>query len=85
VHIELDERNIASIAETVDLASLDDQNVPCAGFEFLAVDHPEPTAFSHKLNFVVRMTVRPGTLAWKSIEEEHGDIDVAVLGADELV
>jgi hypothetical protein len=71
VHIELDERNIASIAETVDLASLDNENVPCAGFEFLAVDRPEPPTLSHELNLVIRMTVRSGTFARESIEEEH--------------
>jgi hypothetical protein len=69
----------------MDLASLDDENIACTGLELLAVDRPEPTAFSHELNFVVRMTVRSGPFARESIEEEHRDLDVAVLGADELV
>jgi hypothetical protein len=85
MHIELNEGSVADAAEAVDLPGLDDQNVTGAGLEFLAVDGPEAAAFSHELDFVVRMTVRPGAPPGESPEEEHRDIHVAVIGPDEVV
>jgi hypothetical protein len=85
VHIDLDEGRVANAAEAMDLPGLDDENVACAGFEFLPVDGPEPAAFSHELDFIVRMPMRPGTTPWQGSEEEHRDIHIAVIGPDELV
>lgn len=65
MHIQLHERRVTNAAEAMDLSGLDDKNVAGPGFEFLAVYGPETAAFPHELNFVVRMTMRPGTLAWQ--------------------
>jgi hypothetical protein len=83
--IKLDERPVTNAAEAMDLSGLDDENVTRAGFEFLSVDGPEPTAFPHELDFVIRMTMRPWTTAGHCTEEEDRDIDVSVICADELV
>jgi hypothetical protein len=83
--IDLNERRVASATEAMDLAGLDDQNVTCAGFEFLTVDDPKTTTFPHELDFIVGMTMRPGTMPREGTEEEHGDIHVAVIGPNELV
>jgi hypothetical protein len=85
VHIELDQGRVTNAVEAVDLPGLDDQNVTGAGLEFLAVDGPEAAAFSHELDFIVRMTVGPGTPSGEGPEEEHRDIDVAVIGPNEVV
>jgi len=69
----------------MDLPGLDDENVTGAGFEFLPVDGPETPAFPHELDFIVRMTMGPGTTPGKGTKEENGDIDVPVLGSDEAV
>ncbi|HEU4798040.1 MAG TPA: hypothetical protein VFT63_03875 [bacterium] len=69
----------------MDLPRLDDKNVTGAGFEFLSVDGPEAPAFPDELDFIVRMTMGPGTTPGEGAEEEDGDIDVAVLGANEVV
>jgi hypothetical protein len=83
--IDLDERRVTNAAEAMDLPGLDDENVPCAGFEFLTVDDPKTTTVLHELDFVVGMTMGPGTTPREGTEEEHGDIHVAVIGPDELV
>ena len=44
MHVQLDEGGVANAAETVNLPRFDDENVPGAGFELLAVDCPEPSA-----------------------------------------
>jgi hypothetical protein len=85
VNIQLNKRHIPNIAEAMDLAGLDDENVAGAGLEFLAIHSPESATLPHELNLVIRMTVRPGTLPRESIEEKYRDIDVAILGTDELV
>jgi hypothetical protein len=72
MYINLDEGPVADAAEA-------------AGFEFLPVDGPEAPAFPDELDFIVRMAMRPGTTPGQSAEEKDGDIDLAVLGADELV
>src|SRR5438034_7790142 len=45
MHIDLDQRRLADALETVDLARLDDKNVTCSRFEFLAVYGVSSTAF----------------------------------------
>jgi hypothetical protein len=85
MHVNLDERRIADTLEAVDLAGLDDQDIAGAGFEFVPVHGPQSTAFTHELNFVVRMTVRSGPAARQRAEQIDGDIDVAVIGANKLM
>jgi hypothetical protein len=69
----------------VDLPGLDDKNVSGAGFEFLSVNGPETAALPHELDFIVRMTMGPGTTPGERAEEEYGDIHTAVIGANEVV
>ena len=83
--INLDQGRVANAAEAVDLSRLDDENVTSAGFEFLSVDGPEAPAFPDELDFIVRMTMGPGTTPGERAEEEGGDVDVAVLGPDEVM
>jgi hypothetical protein len=83
--IHLDEGRVANAAETMDLPGLDDKNVTGAGFEFLTVDRPEAPACPDELDFIVRMTMGPGTTSGEGTEEENGDIDVAVLGSNEVM
>jgi hypothetical protein len=83
--IELDEMRVTNAAEAMDLAGLDDQDVLCAGFEFLTVDDPKTTAFPHELDFIVGMTMGPGAAPGGRAEEEHRDIHVAVISPNELV
>jgi hypothetical protein len=85
MYINLDEGCIADAAEAMDLPGLDHKNITGAGFEFLPVDGPDTPAFPYKLDFIVRMTMGPGTTPGKGTEEENGDIDVPVLGSDEAV
>jgi hypothetical protein len=85
MYIELDEGCVTNAAEAVDLPSLDDENVTRSRFELLTVDGPESTAFPHELDFIVWMTVWSGTTSREGAEEEHGDVHVAVVGADELM
>ncbi len=85
MYIKLDERRVTNAAKAMDLPGLDNKNVTCAGFEVLSVDSPETAAFPHELDFIVRMTMGPRTTARERAEEEHGDIDVAVIGPDKVV
>ena len=83
--VDLDERRVTNAVETVYLSGLDDKDVTCAGFELLSIDGPEPAAFSDELHFIVRMSMRARTTARKGVEEEHGDVHVTVIGANETV
>jgi hypothetical protein len=85
MHIQLDKRSVTNAAKTVNLAGLDDENVTRPGFEFHSVDGPETTAFPHELDFVVGMTMGGWTTAWKGAEQEHGDVDITVVGPDEVM
>jgi hypothetical protein len=85
MHINLNEGRIANTAEAMDLAGLDDKDVAGAGFEVLPIDRPDPPAFAHELDFIVRMTMGSWTTPGKSTEEEDGDIDVPVFGSHELM
>jgi hypothetical protein len=83
--VDLNERFVTNAVKAVDLSRLYDENVTRAGLELLAVDRPETAAFSHELDFVVRMTMRARTTAGEGSKEEYGDIHVAIVGANELV
>jgi hypothetical protein len=85
MHIELNEGRVTNAVEAMDLPGLDDQNVTGAGFELLAVHGPEAAAFSHELDFIIRMTMGPRATPRKRAEEEHRDIHLTVIGPNELV
>jgi hypothetical protein len=85
MYIKLDEGRVTNTPEAVDLPGLDDENVTCAGFEFLSVDGPETATFPHELDFIIRMTMGSGTAPREGAEEEHGDIHVAVIGPDKVM
>ena len=85
MYVNLDEGCVTNAAEAVDLPGLDDENVTGAGFEFLSVDGPQTATFPHELDFIVRMTMRPGPTPGDSAEEEHRDTYVAVIGPNEVV
>ena len=69
--IDLHERRIADALEAVHLTRLDDENVARSRLEFLAIHRVEPAALSNELNFVVRMSVRPGALPGLCIEQKR--------------
>ena len=83
--VELDERLVADALEAVHLAGLDDEDVAGAGLELLAVHRPASATRLDELDLVIRMAVRTGPLAGGTVEQEDGDGDVALVGADELV
>jgi hypothetical protein len=85
MYVDLNKRRVTDAVKAVDLSGLYDENVTRAGFEFLAVDGPETAAFSHELDFVVRMTMRARTTAGEGSKEEYGDIHVAVVSSNELM
>ena len=85
MNIHLNEGLVADAPEAMDLSRLDDEDVTRAGFEFLSIDSPETATFPHELDFIVRVSMRPWSIARERAEEEHGDTDVAVVGSDEFV
>jgi hypothetical protein len=85
MYVDLNERRVTDAVKAVDLSGLYDENVTCAGFELLAIDNPEAAAFSHELDFVVRMPVRARATAGVRSKEEYGDIHVAIVSSNELV
>jgi hypothetical protein len=58
VNIELYQRRITNHLEAVDLASLDDEDISSAALEGFAAYCPNSTAFTNKLDLVIRMPVR---------------------------
>ena len=54
----MDQRVLADAAKAVDLAGLDDEDVPCSSLELLTVDRPQATPFADELYLVVRMPVQ---------------------------
>lgn len=85
MHVNLDERRIADAFEAVDLAGLDNQDVAGAGFELVAVHVPQSPAFTHELNFIVRVPMRSGPTAGRRAEQVDRNVDVAMIGADKLM
>jgi hypothetical protein len=63
MNVHLHERAIPDDFEAVNLARLDDENVPSATFKRLSVHGPHSAAFADELNLIVGMPVRPGPLA----------------------
>jgi len=62
MNVHLDERAIPNGFEAVNLAGLDDENVPSATFKHLPIDGPYSAAFPDKLDLIVGMVMRPGPL-----------------------
>ena len=85
MYIQLDQGRISNAVEAVDLSGLDDQNVARPGFEFLSVDCPKAAAFSYELDFIVWMPMRTRATPRKSPEKKYGDVNVAIIGANEVV
>jgi len=85
MYVDLDEGRVTDAAEAVDLPGLDDENVTGARLELVAVHGPETAALPHELDLIVWVAMRPGPTPGEGAEEEHGDIDVAVVGPDEMV
>jgi hypothetical protein len=85
MYVDLNERRLTNAMKAVDLAGLYDKNVTFAGFELLAVHGPEAAAFSHELDFVVRMAMRDRTTAGEGSKQKYGDIHVAVVSSNELM
>src|SRR5689334_14290512 len=55
VHVELNEGLVADARERVDLAGLDDEDVPRSGLELLAVDGVSAATGLHELHFIIWM------------------------------
>jgi hypothetical protein len=85
MHVHLDERAIANALEAVNLSCLDDEDISGASFKGLPIYGPQSAPFPDELDLVVGMTVRPRPPARLGVEQEHGDIYVALVGADELM
>src|SRR5690606_28895322 len=83
--VQLHERLVADATKAVDLARFDHEDVAGAGLELLSFDVVQRASLLNELHLVVRMAVRPRARAGEPVEEEDGDADVAVLGADEVV
>lgn len=83
--IDLDQRRITNAAKAMNLPGFDDENVTGTGFKFFAVDVPVTPAFPHELDFIVRMTMRARATPRLGVEEEYGNVDIAVVGPDEVV
>ncbi len=76
---------IADRFEAVDLAGLDDKDVSGAAFEGLAAHCPDTAAFTDELDLAIRMPVRTWRRTRLSMEQEHRNTGVALLGSDELM
>jgi len=85
MNVDLDERAIPDGFEAVNLAGLDDENVPRATFKRLSVHGPYSAAFPDKLDLIVGMPMRAGTLARQPTKQKHADAHVSLLGADKFV
>ena len=85
MYIELDQGGVSKAPKAVDLPGLDDKDVARAGFEVLPIDGPETAPFLHELDFIVGMPMGAGTAPGQAAKEEHGDIHISVIGADEMM
>lgn len=85
MQVDLHERLIAGALEAVHLARLDDEDVTRAGLELHAIHYPVSAALSDELNFIVGMSMRPGSLSGKAVIQKYGNADIALVGADEMV
>src|SRR5260370_10448715 len=73
MNVHLGGRAIPDGLEAVNLAGLDNENVPSATFKRLSVHGPYSAALPDKLDLIVGMPMRPRTLARQPAEQKHGD------------
>jgi len=85
MNVHLDKRAIPDDFEAVNLARLDDENVPSATFKRLSVHRPYSAAFPDKLDLIVGMPMRPRPLARQRAEQKRANAHVSLLGPDEFV
>jgi hypothetical protein len=85
VHVDLNQRRIAYALEAVDLSSLDDEDVSGTGLELPTVHVIERPPLPHELHLVVRVPMWPRAATGGSGEEESGDVDVPIVGPDEVM
>ena len=69
MNVHLDQRAIPEGFEAVNLAGLDDENVPGAAFKRLSIHGPYSAAFPDKLDLIVGMPMRPGPLARQAAKQ----------------
>jgi len=85
VDVYLDQRLLSDALKAVDLAGLDDQDVSGTRLELLSIHDIMAPALSQELDLVVRVAMGTRPPARQSPEQEHRNVDVALLRADELV
>ena len=83
--IHLHQWSVPRVLELVHFTRLDDEDVSGLALELLAVDLPETPSLAHELHFVVGVSMRSWPGARLGIEEKDRDIDVAVVGSDEVM
>src|ERR1041384_1328193 len=85
VHVRLYQGGVAAVLELVDLPRLDHEDIPRPRLELDAVHLVAPSTFPDELDLIVGMPMRARPLPREGIEQEDGDVDVPLVGADELV
>jgi len=85
VDVYLDQRLLSDALKAVDLAGLDDQDVSGTRLELLSIHDIMAPALSQELDLVVRVAMGTRPPARQSPEQEHRNVDVSLLRADELV
>src|SRR4249920_2659782 len=85
VDIQLNERLFADALEAVNLAGLDDENVAGPGLELRAIHCVESATSLNELDLVVGMPMRAWPATRLAVEEEDGDVDVPIVGSNEIV
>src|SRR5262249_44193283 len=85
VDVELHEGFVADVLEAVNLAGFDDEDVAGTPLELDAVHVPASASRLDELDLVIGMPMRTRPSAGFSVEEKDGDVDVAVVGSDEVV
>ena len=85
VDVHLDQRLVPDALEAVDLAGLDDQDVSGPRLELLSIDDIAAPPFSDELNLIIRMAMGTWPPAGVRPEQEHRDVDVALVRSDELM
>ncbi len=85
MNVHLDQGAIADGLEAVNLAGLDDEDVPSATFKRFSVHGPYAAAFPDKLDLIVGMPMRPRTLSRQPAKQKHADAHVSLLGPDKFV
>src|SRR6266853_6406763 len=83
--VHLDQWAIHAGFEAVNFAGLDDEDIAGAAFKRLPVHGPLSAAFADKLDFIVRMAVRPRAFPRQSAQQKDRNVHVAVIGADKFV